>query len=325
MRSRFPFSILRFLLLASVLLTFGGCNRGVPSDTASTPRPKGQLLVKIGSEEYVQSQFDAFLKERFPETSNPISNNNRVLSELLDEAINERLMLQAAAEKQITATDREVQEYLTNSSLVQNPEGQGSGSAQDQRATRAKEILTVNRYFQSITQAQRAESSADIKNYYDSHPEAFQEPERYHVQEILVKDEPLAQAIVDMLAKHRSFESLAQKYSINPVASQGGDLGWFAKGELPEQLERAVTGLKPGRHSRIAKTDYGYHIFKLREIQEGHKTPFDQARKQIQSLLENQKKSEAVAQEISRLRKNTSIEIQHSNLGFKYVGDTQGD
>lgn len=317
---RWPPAWLALLTLSMELMVTAGCGKPSVQPQPGEGQSSNRSLVRIGNEDYTASQFEAFLHERFPESTIPLPRNDRVLSELLDRAINERLLLQAAREHQITVPDREVQEYLTNAEIIQNSNhAKVRDISGPQRFAHAREILMVNHYLQSMGSVRKGISVTDEKKYYESHPAAFQEPERYHVGEILVKDEPLARAIKGMLAKGKSFDSLARRYSTNELASKGGDLGWFARGELPEQFEKAVVGLKPGEHSRIIQTDYGFHIFKLKAIQAGHQIPFEKARREIQSLLTNERRQKVVARDVARLRKATPIAIQFQNLGFKYT------
>ena len=309
----------RFLLLFMGMVCAAACGRPSDRSTQHEDRDSTRTLVKIGQEDFSAAQFEVFLLERFPESTSPLPRNDSVLSELLDRAIDERLLLHAARQHQMTIPDRDVQEYLSNGSLVQGSSpGKTANPPDSQRFERARDVLMVNRYVQSIASARYIPSLDEETKYYNAQLGLFQEPERYHVAEILVRDEPLARAIEGMLAKKKSFESLARKYSRNELAATGGDLGWFARGELPEQFEKAVMGLKPQQHSGVIKTDYGFHIFKLKGIQPGHAVPLAEARRQIQTLLLNEHRKEAVAQEIAQLRKSIQIEIRVQNLGFKY-------
>ncbi len=310
--------LLPFLLV----ILLGGCGQR-PSGSSPDARDNPQrVLVKIGDEDLTAGQFHAFLEEHFPESSNPIPRNDQVLSELLDRAINERLLIQAARQKNIQVSDADVQEYLTNSSLIQNLDrSKWTPEERRRRTERAREILMEDRFLQTISAGEKPVTPAEVQQYYQSHPGMFQEPDRYHIEEILVKDEPVAEAVEELLAKRKSFESLAQKYSRNPVASKGGDLGWFARGELPEQFEKAVMSLKPGQHTAVIRTDYGYHIFKLKEIRKGHVIPLPLARKQIEKILNDERKKEAFVQEITRLRASVPIKIQTQNLGFNYIAE----
>ena len=316
--------LLSVLLLSTI--AWVGCSPRSGSSGKGNALDPNRTIVQIGAENYTAAQFDDFLRERFPETTNPIPRNDEVMSELLDRAINERLLLQEARQQGVTVSDKDVQEYLSNSSLIQNLDLTKLTAAERQRRVeRAREILMVDRFLQSLATGQKPVLASEVKQYYEAHLDSFQEPEQFHVEEILVKDEPLAEAIEERLNKRQSFASLAQKYSQNPVASKRGDLGWFARGELPEQFEKAVMALKSGQHSPIIKTDYGFHIFRLKEIRKGHLVSLQTARPQIEKILGEEKRKEIQVNEITRLRQSTPIRIELQNLGFKYSTERSGE
>ncbi|MDD5542562.1 MAG: peptidylprolyl isomerase [Acidobacteriia bacterium] len=309
-------------LALGLSLWVAGCGEAPTAPGPSTPLPPQTVIARIGDENYTHGQFREFLAERFPESSNPIPSNNKVLSALLDEALNDRLVLKEAVRQGITVSAKEVQEYLQNTSLTSPKSEIHPGSTPPSTPEqRARDILLTEKYLNLLLATVPPISKADERRYYETHGAEFQEPERYHIEEILVKNEPLAEAVLQMLAKRKSFESLAQKYSENSMAKRGGDLGWFARGELPEQLEKAVWGLKPGAHSQIVKTDYGFHIFKVKEIRAGYQLSFDAARPGIQTALGQEHKNEILAQTIERLRKETPPTIEVQKLDFKYISE----
>jgi len=85
---------------------------------------------------------------------------------------------------------------------------------------------------------------------------------RYRALQILVKTSEDAEAVLKQLAEGADFKELAKKYSIGPNAKEGGDLGYFHKGDFLPEFEDAILKLKPGEISGIIKTNLGYHIFK---------------------------------------------------------------
>ncbi len=82
---------------------------------------------------------------------------------------------------------------------------------------------------------------------------------------ILVKTQASAEEVMNLLKGGESFSSLAQKYSIDGSAKRGGDLGFFGRGMMVKEFERAAFALNKGEVSPIIKTQFGYHIIKRLE------------------------------------------------------------
>lgn len=73
-----------------------------------------------------------------------------------------------------------------------------------------------------------------------------------------------AEDLLDQLKAGASFEELAKKYSDDyGSAAQGGDLGWFGRGQMVKPFEEAAFRLKKGELSGVVKSSFGYHIIKV--------------------------------------------------------------
>lgn len=87
----------------------------------------------------------------------------------------------------------------------------------------------------------------------------------------ILSDQTVQKGIYDKASKvlqeiqaGANFASSAAKYGSDGTASQGGDLGWFGKGDMVKSFEDAVFALKKGELSKtLVQTQYGYHIVKL--------------------------------------------------------------
>ena len=100
------------------------------------------------------------------------------------------------------------------------------------------------------------------------------------------------------------FASLAKEYSDDPgSASNGGDLGYFGKGQMVQPFEEAAFSLKPGEISGIVESDYGYHIIKVFDkIDE--QQPLSEVKDTIKTTLLNEK----YTQNIDKLKKEAKVE-----------------
>jgi hypothetical protein len=81
-------------------------------------------------------------------------------------------------------------------------------------------------------------------------------------QHILVKTRDEAEEALNMIKQGQDFGQVAQEKSILPNAAQGGDLGYFKKGDFDPKIESTIEKLKVGEVSDILKTEIGFHIFK---------------------------------------------------------------
>lgn len=114
---------------------------------------------------------------------------------------------------------------------------------------------------------------AEIKAFYEAHPQEFTEGEKIHVSQIWIKDTPekpgeaerMAKEVSSRLGAGESFAELAKKYSNCPYAQKGGDWGFIGRGHWNKELEDAAFALEPGAHSGIVKSTLGYHIIMLHE------------------------------------------------------------
>lgn len=88
---------------------------------------------------------------------------------------------------------------------------------------------------------------------------------RIHARHILVKTEDEARTLVGKLKGGADFAELAKKNSIGPSAPQGGDLGYFERGQMVPAFEDAAFALKPGEISEPVKTQFGWHVILVEE------------------------------------------------------------
>lgn len=80
---------------------------------------------------------------------------------------------------------------------------------------------------------------------------------------ILVSNDALAKDILAQIRSGKSFEELAKKNSTCPSKAKGGDLGWFKKGMMVREFEKAAFDGKKGEIVGPIKTQFGFHLIKI--------------------------------------------------------------
>ena len=88
---------------------------------------------------------------------------------------------------------------------------------------------------------------------------------KIHAAHILVKTEQEANIARYDITHGMEFEDVAKARSLCSSAKKGGDLGWFGKGQMVREFEKAAFMLKPGEISKPVKTQFGWHIIKVIE------------------------------------------------------------
>jgi peptidyl-prolyl cis-trans isomerase D len=138
-----------------------------------------------------------------------------------------------------------------------------------------------------------AVDDAALRTHYEQIKDRFSSAERRHAHHILIKiDKDLDDAAAkkqaeEVLAKLKAggdFEALAKQYSKDPgSANKGGDLGWAGKGMFVGPFEDALFGLKVGELSGPVKTEFGYHVIRLDEVEGGDSKSFEQVRGEVEA------------------------------------------
>ncbi len=132
-----------------------------------------------------------------------------------------------------------------------------------------------------------------LREHYEQVKEKYQTQERRRAKHILITsgdglDEAGAEKkAADLLAKAKGgadFAQLAKENSKDPgSAAQGGDLGWAERGMFVGPFEEALFSMTPGEVRGPVKTQFGYHVIKLEEIEAGHLRSFEEVRDELEA------------------------------------------
>jgi peptidyl-prolyl cis-trans isomerase C len=130
--------------------------------------------------------------------------------------------------------------------------------------------------FLEIKIAELPATDADLKRFYDSHPDEFHTPSRVKARHILVQTKEQAEAALARVKAGELFEKVAAEISVDATTKgKGGDLGWVTPGVMVEPFDRALFALKKGALSGVVKTNFGYHVIKVEDVQEPALPPFE--------------------------------------------------
>lgn len=144
-----------------------------------------------------------------------------------------------------------------------------------------------------------------VKAYYDEHI-AKAEPEvEAHAAHILVGTKAEAQKVLSEIKGGKTFEDVAKATSKDSSSQEGGDLGWFKKGDMVPEFANVVFKMKAGQVSDPVQTKFGWHVIKLIETRKAKRPTLDEAHDDIMRTLAREQGTKTM----EALRKKSKIEI----------------
>jgi len=196
--------------------------------------------------------------------------------------------------------------------LLINKAAQAAGEAQKPDVKKSIEKATEEIISQSYLFAQVKDVITDkaVQAKYDELIKSFPEEKEIHLRHILVDKEETAKSVVKALEGGADFKKLASTKSKDATAKEGGDLGYFRKSELPQELADAAFALSAGSYSKTPiKTDFGWHILKVDEKRDAKPPKFEEVKNELKSLLTQ----EAIVALLKDLRSHAKVELFDKN------------
>jgi len=229
--------------------------------------------------------------------------------QVLSDLINEQLIGQAAKKAKITVTSAEVEAEMERLREQIGPSfdsvlAQYGMTVEDLRKNMELNLLVFKVSTKDITVSEDA-----LMAFFEEHKSDYDQPEMVKAGHILVETEEKAKEIQKKLAEGADFAELARSESTDPMsAAEGGDVGFFARGRMVPEFEKAAFAMSPGQTSAPVKSEYGYHIIRVTDRKDAHEATFDEVKEDIERTIKgNQAKSaQALAAEL-RLEADVTI------------------
>ena len=252
---------------------------------------KGPFLAKVGNATITQADYDREFKT-LPEYAQQLFSDEQGKEKFLNEIVNREILYQEAQKKGLEKTP-DFQKKLED----------------------FKKITLVTELFEKEIISKVKVSDQELKDYYDKHKEEFTPTIQIKASHILVKTEDEAKKVLDRLKKGEKFGDIAKAVSIDAgSAKNGGDLGYFSKGQMVPEFEKAAASLKVDDISVPVKTQFGYHIIKVTDKKKGAPVEFDKIRDMISQKLSGERQKGTFEQYLAELKKNYKVEINKDAL-----------
>ncbi len=296
----------------------GGGESGARSSSGEEAGESGaRAILKIGNHVLTGADFNKYVDSLLGGEKKALSAS--AMSRLFDDFVDEQFFLQAARSQGVSLTTEEKQDFVdkwNRDALSQDKEAFRPGDSLDSFFDR----MLVEKYLNLLVKDARP-ADEEIAAYYRDHRTEFQEPERVKVSQILLATEDRA---LDVMGRVRDkgeeeFRAVAGKESIGPEAADGGRMGVFRAGQLPQDLGKVVFSLGEGEMSGIHRSEYGYHIFRVDQRLQAEEIPLDAAAPSIRLKILEAKVIEARDAHLRQLKETMEWIIYTENLPFAYL------
>ena len=267
------------VLLAYMFSMASGC----------APRGDKEVLATIDEKDTVTLKDFNDRIAKLPQRYQDIINKNK--KEFLDELIIDTLLYNEAKVKKLDR-DKEVKRVMEE----------------------ARKKILIARLLQDEVNAKVEVTEEEITQYYNENTDKFTTPAVLRASHILVKNEKDAKDILVELSNGRNFEDLARARSVDPTSKLGGDIGYFAKGQLVPEFEDVCFNMKTGEISGIVETKFGYHIIKLTERKEPQVKSLQEVHDAIEQSIMRFKQKNVFSEFIEKLKQGSKITVNNGLL-----------
>jgi len=208
----------------------------------------------------------------------------------LPEATKRRVLVEYLIENQLFAEAAEADKLC---------QGQGF----DERMAYWRRRALRDSYFDKSVKG--AVSDAEAKKFYDAQVSQMKPQEEVRARHILVESKDKAVEIFEKIAHGAEFAAMAKEFSKDPgTKDEGGDLGFFTRGQMFPQFEEAAFKLKAGDVSQPIETQFGWHLIRVDERRDRKPPAFEDVKDRIVMSMVHRK-----AQEIATdLRTKATVE-----------------
>ena len=268
--------IISVALLSTVLFTACGKPEGVAAEVNGEKIPMEKYIAnyKAVRNQVIAQYGEDYLKE--PSIDDPNKTmDEAVRHNILKNMVQSEIVRQDAEKNKIVVEDKEVDDIMNQTIQGFGGEEGFKEALQEQGLTmeiakdNIKNNILVEKYMNHLKEANTPEDK-DLEKYFNDHKEDLKQVSASH---ILVEKEDEAKEIVKSLKGGEDFAKIVKEKSIDEGSkANNGSLGFFKKGDMVPEFEKAAFSMKKGEVSDPVKSQFGYHIIKVEDIKDDYKS-----------------------------------------------------
>lgn len=306
------------LILLGILCLLAACGRDDLLDRKHVATVNGE---KIYLDEYqgrLNTQKELLSPKAFPDSSDK---RELLEKEILESMITEKIVLQRAQALNLSVSNTELERKVID---IRKDYGdnffdllrQQNVRYEDWREKLRKEMLWDKLVAADVNASIRI-SEDEAEDYFNNHPGMCKTQASVRAAQIVVGDARKADEIKARLQKGEDFAVVATQVSTGPEAVRGGDLGLISRETMPEPLDKTLFNLPAGKISPVVKSAYGYHIFKVTDIQPARTRSFSECKEDVMADIRAQKEEAAFAVWLEGLKTKAVVKKEIPILSAK--------
>lgn len=330
-----------YLYLAILIGTIGlGCRSKSPEQTDANKPAESEVdkvAITVNGIEIHESEIQKIIKPKLDSIARQSTQlppavvkqyTQQFREQALEQLIRRSLLDEKVQAAGIVITKEEVINQITEIAAAQGFSLEDFTKAMAQLGHGFDEVkedvrkqLSRNKFMESLWAGKVEVTQEEAKKYYDENPQRFDIPEQIKASHILIQPElngtdpneakakarAKAEDLLRQIKEGVDFAELAKAHSNCPSAPQGGDLGFFPRGQATAEFDKAAFELEVGQITDVVETEYGFHIIKVTDRKNASTTSFDQARDDIIAQLTQQKQLEFASAYIDSLKADATI------------------
>ncbi|MFH2108007.1 MAG: peptidylprolyl isomerase [Chrysiogenia bacterium] len=311
----------KWFFIFACALFFAQCKKQSDVDKAPTPAEQAaasenKVILSITDVSLTNRDLKNFIKLQYADVFEQ-KNNDKLLSRLFDVFCEQQIIWFKAKQSGIQVEDAEITAYLK--------EVQSKLPDLDIDRQMIGNLLKVQKYLLAKAYKDIEVNDSEVARFYEANLEEFQKSEEIQLFQIMVKDRENLLAIrSELLNQPSRFEEIARSKSLSPEAANGGAMGFFEKGMLPQEMEEVVFSLKVNEISPIVESPYGFHLFKIIRKRKSRTLLLAAVKDEIKSKLLSAKMSSAYGEFLKDLKSEVPARIDYNNLYFTYIKSDSG-
>lgn len=149
-----------------------------------------------------------------------------------------------------------------------------------------------------------------VRARYDRDQQGRPAEEELRARHILVNSEADARAALQEIQRGASFEDVARRRSQDPAARQGGDLGFFKRGVMMADFEKAAFTLPVGGISEPIRTKFGWHVLKVEERRALAAPPLEEVKDKLREAMLRSQLEKYTDQYVQELRAGAVVDVK---------------